>query len=128
LGFSKEDDMAKMKIPKKVAGYKVPRTIRKNALLKTLLASNAGRDVLAKALIAGAGAAAAIMVEEKDEISDAAKSGKRKGRRALGLLGRAFQQGSDAALDVVRETAMSAIPKRYRKAKRENPRKGVVVH
>ncbi|MBX4867599.1 hypothetical protein HJA87_20370 [Rhizobium bangladeshense] len=120
--------MAKTRIPKKIAGYKVPKGIRKNSILKTLLASPTGRDILGKALIAGAGAAAAVLVEDREDIADAAKTGTRKGARTLGLVGEAFHSATDAAVDVVREAASSALPKKIRKQAEENPRKGVAVH
>ncbi|WP_246826391.1 hypothetical protein [Rhizobium binae] len=120
--------MANAKIPKKIAGYKVPKGVRKNSILKTLLASPTGRDILGKALIAGAGAAAAVLIEDSDDIAGAAKSGTRKGTKALGLVGRAFHSATDAAVDVVRDAASSALPKKIRKRAEENPRKGVAVH
>ncbi|ARO33977.1 hypothetical protein NXC14_PC00441 (plasmid) [Rhizobium sp. NXC14] len=120
--------MAKTKIPKKIAGYKVPKAIRKNSILKTLLASPSGRDTLGKALIAGAGAAAAVLVEDRDDIAGAAKSSTRKSAKTLGVVGQAFHSAADAAIDVVREAASSALPKNIRKQAEENPRKGVAVH
>ncbi|MBX5039419.1 hypothetical protein [Rhizobium lentis] len=120
--------MAKTKIPRKIAGYKVPNSIRKNSILRTLLASPTGRDILGKALIAGAGAAAAVLVEDHDDIADAAESGKRKGAKTLGLIGQAFHSATDAAVEVVRDAASAALPKKIRKRAEENPRKGVAVH
>lgn len=121
--------MAKKKhLPKKIAGYKVPKAIRKNRLIRTLLASDTGRDLLAKALIAGAAAAATVVAGEKEEISTAASSGKRQGAKAVGVVGDAFHRGMDAAFDVIREAAGSAIPKKLRKSEGENPRKGVAIH
>jgi hypothetical protein len=120
--------MAKMKVPKKVAGYKIPKAVRKSPILKAMLANKTGRDVLAKALVAGAGAAAAVLVEERSDVAGAAKTGKRKGAKAVGLIGHAFHEASDAALDAVREAAGSALPKKLRNRSNENPRKGAVVH
>jgi hypothetical protein len=40
----------KFKIPKKVAGYKVPKSVRKSRLLRAMLSNPMGRDILAKAL------------------------------------------------------------------------------
>lgn len=120
--------MAKMKIPKKIGGYKIPKTIRKNSILKGMLANKAGRDVLASALVAGAGAAAAVLVEEREEIADAAKTAGRKGANTLGLIGEAFQRASDAAIDVVRDAAGDMLPKKSKKLADQNPRKGVAVH
>ena len=63
-----EGEMAKAKaksskkgtgMPKKVAGVKVPKAMRQSKSLGTLLNSGLGREILADALIAAAGAAAA---------------------------------------------------------------------
>ena len=54
-------------IPKKIAGYKVPKSLRKSRLLKHLLRSPLGREILANALTAGAGAAAAAMFGMREE-------------------------------------------------------------
>ena len=40
----------KIKLPKKVAGYRVPKSVRKSTLLRALLNNPMGRDVLANAL------------------------------------------------------------------------------
>jgi len=118
--------MAKLKMPKKIAGYRVPKAIRKNPILKSMLSNKTGRDLLAKAIMAGAGAAAAVLVEERYEIAGATKQGGRKGSRALGLVGEAVHRGSDAALDVVREAAASVLPKKAKKSAKENPQRGAV--
>lgn len=120
--------MKKIKIPKTVAGYKVPKTIRKNPVLKALLKNKTGRDVLAKALVAGAGAAAAVLVEDRRDVAGAAKSGSKKSARAAGIVGEAFQRGSEAAMDVAREAAGSFLPKKPRKDNPKNPQKGAAVH
>ena len=119
--------MTKIKIPKKIAGYRVPKVVRKSPILKAMLKNKTGRDILAKALVAGAGAAAAVLVEDRKDVADAAKTGSKKSAKALGLVGEAFNRGSDAAIDVVREAAGSMLPKKLRK-ETENPRKGAVVH
>ncbi len=126
--------MAKNRIPKKVAGYKVPKTIRKSSVIRSLLASHIGRDVLAKALTAGAGAAAAILIEEREEIADTTKKGARKGARAMGLAGDAIRGAAQAATEVVRDAADSALPKKMRKQAKvrrdanKGPRRGAAVH
>ena len=43
-------------IPKRVAGFKIPKPIRKSSFLRSMLASKTGRDILGKALVAGAAA------------------------------------------------------------------------
>ncbi|MEK1932122.1 MAG: hypothetical protein AAAC47_20550 [Pararhizobium sp.] len=123
--------MAKNKIPKKVAGYKVPKTIRKSSIIRSLLASDIGRSVLASALTAGAGAAAAVLVEEREEIGDATKKG---ARRAMGLASDAIRSAAQAATEVVRDAADSALPKKIRKQAKmrrdanKGPRRGAAVH
>ena len=46
------------KVPKKIAGVRVPKVFRKSSLLKGLLNTPAGRKLVAEALVAAAGAAA----------------------------------------------------------------------
>ncbi|KEQ02900.1 hypothetical protein [Pseudorhizobium pelagicum] len=120
--------MKKIKIPKKIAGYRVPKMVRKSPVLKAMLKNKTGRDVLAQALVAGAGAAAAVLVEERENVAGAAKSGGKKGAKALGIVGEAFHRGSDAAIEVVREASGSMLPKKLRKDRNENPQKGGAVH
>ncbi|WP_426131890.1 hypothetical protein [Pararhizobium sp. PWRC1-1] len=120
--------MAKNRIPKKVAGYKVPKGIRKSSVIRALLASDIGRDVLANALTAAAGAAAAVLIAQREEISDATKKGARKGARALGIAGEAIRDAAQAAMEVVRDAAHSALPKKVRKAADKGPRRAAAVH
>ncbi|WP_455272906.1 hypothetical protein [Rhizobium herbae] len=120
--------MAKNKIPKKVAGYKLPKAIRKSPVIRSLLASDIGRDVLAKALTAGAGAAAAILLEERETIADTTKKGARKGAHTIALVNEAIRSGTHAAADVIREAAQSVLPKKVRKAADKGPRRGAVIH
>lgn len=109
--------MAKKKnaIPKKVAGFKIPRSVRKSAALRALLASDIGRDVLANAITAGAGAAAAVLVRDREEIADAGKKGARKGARALSIATEALESGASAAMDSVKDSTYSLLPKDVKK-------------
>jgi Pyruvate/2-oxoacid:ferredoxin oxidoreductase gamma subunit len=102
--------MAKLKIPKRVAGYKVPKKVRKSSLLKGLLSSTFGREVAANALVAGATAAAGVLVAERGEVAEATKTGARKGARTIALLSEAVQSGVEAAVDVVTDAARSMLP------------------
>ena len=102
----------KMKIPKRIAGFKVPKRIRKPAVLRGLLASKAGREIAGRALIAGATAAAAALVVEREEVAEATRKGARKGRRTLGLLGGAAESAVDAAVEVVADAAQAMLPKK----------------
>jgi hypothetical protein len=115
-------------IPKKVAGFKVPRSIRKSPILKSLLASKMGREILGKALIAGAGAAAAVLAEERDDIAKAGKKGARKGARMVGVAGKAMQSGASAAMDVVTDSARSILPHDKKQDDKDRPFEGAVKH
>ncbi|MCV9967725.1 hypothetical protein OIU34_38555 [Pararhizobium sp. BT-229] len=120
--------MAKNNIPKKVAGYKVPKAIRKSTVIRALLASDIGRSVLASALTAGAGAAAAVLIAERQEIADTATKGARKGARAIGIVGEAMRNAAYAATEVVRDAVDSGLPKKVRRAAEKAPRRGAAVH
>jgi hypothetical protein len=109
----------KLKIPKKVAGIKVPKRIRKSGLLRGLLASRTGREIASKALIAGASAAAAALVAERDEVAGASKRAGRKGARNLARLSEAAESGLDAAFGVVTEAARSLMPEDPDRAERK---------
>ena len=113
-------------IPKKVAGFKVPKTIRKSKPLKAMLFSKTGRDILAKALVAGAAAAAAVLAEEREDIAKVGKKGIRKGSRAVGIAGDALQSAAHAAMGVVTESVRSALPEDngQKKKRKEAEREG----
>ena len=51
----------KVRIPKKVGAFRIPKTIRKSRALKALLASQHGRELLTGAVVAGAAAAASSL-------------------------------------------------------------------
>ena len=63
----------KNKIPRKLAGVKIPKVLRKNSVLKALLGSPAGRQIVGEALLAAATAAAAALVASHPK--QAAKAG-----------------------------------------------------
>lgn len=105
-------------LPKKVAGMKVPKQLRKSRLVGSLLRSRLGRQIVADALVAGAAAAAGVLVREREEIAAAGKAEVRRGRRVAALLGEAVESAADAVLGVVTDAARSALPDEPR------PRKG----
>lgn len=104
--------MAKTKLPKRIAGFKLPKRVRKSKMLGAMLNSPIGRDILANALTAGAGAAAAVLLEERKAVSKAGKKGLRKGAGAIGIARDAVQSAATAALGVVGEAAHSFLPAR----------------
>lgn len=116
----------KNSIPKKIVGYKVPKALRKSSLINGLLASDIGRGILANALTAAAGAAAAVLVEEHDDVANAADRSIRKGRRALGTAGIAMSRAAEAAIEAVKSSARDSLPKRVRKEMKDRPSEGAV--
>jgi hypothetical protein len=100
----------KNRIPKKIAGIKIPKVLRKNSLIKSLLGSPAGRQVIANALQAAAGAAAAALVASRSAggqkagaaIAHAGEDGAELARRAL-------KSAAGALTDALSNAAKSAL-------------------
>lgn len=71
----------KLKIPKSIGGFKVPKQIRKSAVVKAILRHPRSHEVLSAALIAAASAAAAALAPgartasttSSDTVRDAAR-------------------------------------------------------
>ncbi|ACP22901.1 hypothetical protein NGR_b14500 (plasmid) [Sinorhizobium fredii NGR234] len=116
----------KNRIPKKIAGVKVPKALRKSKVLGAMMASDVGRDVLAKALTAGAGAAAAVLIDHPDDVGKTARKSTRKGARALGLAREAMQSGFSAALDVVKDTVLPPPKKKAGNKRKSAPRRAAL--
>ncbi|XNY03938.1 hypothetical protein ACMFL9_04065 (plasmid) [Sinorhizobium meliloti] len=112
-------------VPKKIAGVKVPKPLRKSKVLRSMMATSVGRDVFANALTAGAGAAAAILVEQRQDVGDTAKATARKGAKAVGVAGEALQGAFSAAMDVVRR---SELPTKSKRRKKASPSRRAAMH
>jgi len=72
-------------------------------------------------------AAAAVLVEERGDIADAAGKGARSSKRALGITGNAVSHATEAAIDVIRKSARDVLPEKLRPDAKESPRQ-VAVH
>jgi hypothetical protein len=92
---------SKTKIPKTIAGVKVPKALRKSAWLDPLLADPQTREILADVLLAAAGAFAATLVKERPSMRQVAETGE-------AALGASAEAGS-AARELVQEAAGAAI-------------------
>lgn len=90
-------------IPKKVAGIKLPKKLRKSKILRGLLASTAGREILASALTAGAGAAAAALMSGGQRHDGTSRKG------GVGLVSGALHDGAGAIMQVVASAARSML-------------------
>jgi hypothetical protein len=113
-----ENDMAKAKgksskkvggVPKKVAGVKVPKAVRKSSSLGTLLSSGLGREILADALIAAAGAAAAALTKTRP-VQNAGRAVADTGAEAASQSADAMQTAAGAVANVVTEAARNFLP------------------
>jgi hypothetical protein len=118
--------MAKKKasLPKKVAGIRIPKGIRKSRMIRAMLKNPVGRDLLANALVAGAGAAAAVLIEKPElasgagkEVAKATKQGAKKSYRAAQIAGRALESGVSAMMGVVADAAHTLLPGKPKKAR-----------
>lgn len=87
----------KTKFPKTVAGFKVPKSLRKGGFLDAMVGTATGRQLLADALIAAAGAAAATLV-----------SGRAGPARDRG--GKAQEGAAGALATFVTEAAKAILP------------------
>jgi hypothetical protein len=92
-------------VPKKLAGVKVPKAVRESKSLSTLLTSNLGREILADALIAAAGAAAAALTRTRPA-KDAGHALADAGAGASDSV----QTAAGAVASVVTQAAKSFLP------------------
>jgi hypothetical protein len=89
--------------PKKAGGVKVPKS------LSTLLNSGLGREILADALIAAAGAAASALTRTRTA-KNAGQALSEGGAAAAGATGDAVQTAAGAVAEVLGEAARSFLP------------------
>ena len=65
----------KVKLPKSVAGVKIPKILRQSDAVTTFLTDDLGRAILKDVLVAAAGAAAAAMAQHRPSGSQLAQAG-----------------------------------------------------
>jgi len=99
---AKKDKKGKGKIPKTVAGVKVPKALRKG-LTASLLDNPRTRELLADVLLAAAGAAAAALVKNRRQVAGA-------GAGAAAVTRDIVQDAAGAVTDAVAETARRILP------------------
>jgi hypothetical protein len=102
----------KGKLPKTVAGVKVPKILRTSALA-TLFESPLGRQILADALIAAAGAAAAALVQNRPtgkQIANAGEAVADAGADAAAATRDTVQSAAGAVANLVTEAAQHILP------------------
>ena len=84
--------MAKNKVPKKVFGASVPKTLRRSSIMQNLLGSPLGRQILADVLVAAAGAAALALTRTN----------------AAGKAGKELQAGGARTKEALQDAASAA--------------------
>jgi hypothetical protein len=105
----------KMKIPKEVMGMKIPKSVRKSSVISSLLASKAGRQMMAAALTAAATAAAGVLMAERKEVAHAAEKGAKKTVKGAGIAGEVMEQAFRAAM-----AELNLLPKKKDKDRKDD--------
>src|SRR3954447_12200800 len=96
-------------IPKKVAGVKIPKAVREPGTLSNLFNSALGREIIADALIAAAGAAAAALTRSRT-VKDAGKAAADAGASAASAGSDLTHTAAGAVATVVTEAAKTLLP------------------
>ncbi len=94
---------AKAKLPKTVAGLKVPKALRKSGVLETLVGSHTGRQILADALVAAAAAAAAALMKDRSGTQEGGKG------RSRTVMSDATHAAAGAVAGFITDAAQSLI-------------------
>ena len=103
----------KVKVPKKVAGIKVPKALRKSGALDALVSSSIGREILAGAIVAAAAAAASALRKHGPSVDDVGRAGKAvagAGADAASATGDMTRTAASALAGVVADAAQALLP------------------
>jgi nucleoid DNA-binding protein len=104
---------SKAKLPKTVAGVKVPKAVRTSSLLDNLLNSPLGREILAEAIVAAAGAAASVLMKKRpsaDQVTQAGEAIVDTGSEAASVTKDLAQTAVGAVTEVVADAAQRILP------------------
>jgi replicative DNA helicase len=111
--MAKSKAKGRTKLPKTIAGVKVPKALRKSGGLDLLLADPQTREILADVLIAAAGAAAAALVKERPAMRQVAETGEAAlaaGAEAGSAARDLVQEAASAAASVITDAAKAMLP------------------
>jgi hypothetical protein len=106
---AKAKSKSKKAVPKTIAGMKIPKSVRKMPALGTLLNSTLGREILADALIAAAGAAAAALTRTRP-VKEVGAAVADAGSEAATATRESVQTAAGAVAEVVTEAARNILP------------------
>lgn len=117
---------SEVKVPKSLAGWKIPNSLRKSGVITQFLNNDLGRRILADVLVAAAGAAAAALVQHRPSEAQVALAGEAaldSGRRAVTATAGAVQAAAGTLGSVLTEAVLSIfssddVPKRGRGSKK----------
>ena len=112
----------KVKVPKKVGRVKTPKALRKSGVVEGFLNNPLGRDILAGALVAAAGAAVSALARHRPSASQVAEAGS----ATLATGGRAAKATADTVGDAVStlSRAMTEVANSLVPAARDEPKGG----
>jgi hypothetical protein len=117
----------KVKVPKTVGGLKIPKSLRKSGTVNTLLNNDLGRKILADALIAAAGAAAAALVHRRPtgaQVAHAGEAALDTGQRAMSGTADAVQSAAGTLGSVFTDAVRSIFPSDGTSKKSKSGKKG----
>ena len=112
----------KLKVPKRVAGLKIPKQYRKLGAAQWFLNTPLGRNILADVLVAAAGAAAAALAKHRpseEQITHAGEAVAETGTHAAAATSDLVKTAVGALGSSVAEVARHVLP-----SGSEKPRKG----
>jgi hypothetical protein len=121
---------AAAKLPKTVAGVKVPKAIRESGIVAKFLNHPLGRQILADALVAAAGAAAAALVKHRPSARDAARAGEAVADKSADVANTTrelVQTAAGAVAEVVADAAKNILPASLTQADERQPRRYVAA-
>jgi hypothetical protein len=105
----KKEKKAKKAAPDAVAGVKIPRAVRKSSMWSTLFSSPLGREILADALVAAAGAAAAALTKTRP-VQAAGHAVADAGSDAAAATRDTVETAAGAVAEVVTDAARNILP------------------
>ena len=117
----------KVKVPKTVGGWKVPKGLRRSGAVNALLNNDLGRNILADVLIAAAGAAAAALVQHRRtgaQVAHAGEAALDPGQRAVSGTADAVQAAAGTLGSVFTEAVRSIFPSDGTSKKSKNRNNG----
>ena len=103
----------KAKLPKTIAGVTVPKAVRTSGLLDELLNSPLGREILAEAIVAAAGAVASVLMKKRPSADQVAQAGEAivdTGAEAVAATRDLAQTAVGAVTEVVADAARHILP------------------